>query len=149
MANSADPDQLAIDLDLCCLQRQGISGFSRTRVNKSYPRYIFVPQSCSNPMSHYWGFNFLQLMMSFLIGHTCHKAVIYLEDSHHASWLYEAIYYMTELGIRTQEIQRVDAVTSYRIGLETEEFPIFHSQYWKEQHWKGIILKLEKSCGRI
>ena len=35
MANSADPDQLAssIDLDLHCLQRQGISGFSRTRVN--------------------------------------------------------------------------------------------------------------------
>ena len=34
MANSADPDQLASsDLDLHCLQRQGISGFSRTRVN--------------------------------------------------------------------------------------------------------------------
>ena len=32
MANSADPDQLATDLDLHCLQRQGISGFSRTRV---------------------------------------------------------------------------------------------------------------------
>ena len=37
MANSADPDQLAsskpTDLDLHCLQRQGISGFSRTRYN--------------------------------------------------------------------------------------------------------------------
>ena len=33
MTNSADPDQLATDLDLHCLQRQGISGFSRTRVN--------------------------------------------------------------------------------------------------------------------
>ena len=37
MANSADPDQLAskkpTDLDLHCLQRQGISGFSRIRVN--------------------------------------------------------------------------------------------------------------------
>ena len=33
MANSADPDQLASsDLDLHCLQRQDISGFSRTRV---------------------------------------------------------------------------------------------------------------------
>ena len=36
MANSADPDQLAskkpTDLDLHCLQRQGIYGFSRTRV---------------------------------------------------------------------------------------------------------------------
>ena len=36
MANSADPDQLAsqkpTDLDLHCLQRQDISGFSRTRV---------------------------------------------------------------------------------------------------------------------
>ena len=32
MANSADPDQLASkDLDLHCLQRQGISGFSRTK----------------------------------------------------------------------------------------------------------------------
>ena len=39
MTNSADPDQLAskpTDLDLHCLQRQSISGFSRTRVNK-YP----------------------------------------------------------------------------------------------------------------
>ena len=33
MTNSADPDQLATDLDLYCLQRQGISGFSKTRVN--------------------------------------------------------------------------------------------------------------------
>ena len=35
MANSADPDQLAswTDLDLHCFQKQGISGFSRTRVN--------------------------------------------------------------------------------------------------------------------
>ena len=36
MANSADPDQLAskkpTDLDLNCLQRQDISGLSRTRV---------------------------------------------------------------------------------------------------------------------
>ena len=30
MANSTDPD-----LDLHCLQRQGISGLSRTRVNQS------------------------------------------------------------------------------------------------------------------
>ena len=39
MANSADPDQLAsekpTDLDLHCLQRQDISGFSRTRVKNS------------------------------------------------------------------------------------------------------------------
>ena len=35
MVNSADPDQLAkpTDLDLHCLQRQDISGFSRTRIN--------------------------------------------------------------------------------------------------------------------
>ena len=59
MANSAGPDQLAsseanwsgsiswllqkpIDLDLHCLQKQGISGFSRTRVKvptKLYPRW--------------------------------------------------------------------------------------------------------------
>ena len=35
MANSADPDQLALkptDLDLHFLQRQGISRFSRTRI---------------------------------------------------------------------------------------------------------------------
>ena len=36
MANSADSDQLAskkpTDLDIHCLQRQGISGYSRTRV---------------------------------------------------------------------------------------------------------------------
>ena len=38
MANSADLDQLASseanDLNLHCLQRQDLSGFSRTRVNK-------------------------------------------------------------------------------------------------------------------
>ena len=33
MANSADPDQKPTDLDLHCLQRQGISGFSRTRAD--------------------------------------------------------------------------------------------------------------------
>ena len=31
MTNSADPGQLASDLH--CLQREGISGFSRTRIN--------------------------------------------------------------------------------------------------------------------
>ena len=39
MANSAYPDQLAssepTDLELHCLQKQGISGFTRTRVNNS------------------------------------------------------------------------------------------------------------------
>ena len=40
MANSADPDQLASDLDLHCLQRQAISGFSMTRVKKKY-QYCF------------------------------------------------------------------------------------------------------------
>ena len=37
MTNNADPDQLAMkkpaDLDLHCLQKQGLSGFNRTRVN--------------------------------------------------------------------------------------------------------------------
>ena len=33
-ANSADPDQKPADLDLHCLQRQEISGFSRTRVKR-------------------------------------------------------------------------------------------------------------------
>ena len=38
MANSADPDQLAssTDLDLHCLQKQGIFGLSRTRVKVQY-----------------------------------------------------------------------------------------------------------------
>ena len=44
MANSADPDQLVLqkptDLDLHCLQRQGISGHSRTRVKAElYPTF--------------------------------------------------------------------------------------------------------------
>ena len=34
MANSAEPDQLASDLNLHCLQRQGISWFSRTMVKE-------------------------------------------------------------------------------------------------------------------
>ena len=33
MTNRADPDQKPTDLDLHCLQRQGIFRFSRTRVN--------------------------------------------------------------------------------------------------------------------
>ena len=44
MANNADPDQLAssepTDLDLHCLQRQGISGFSRTRVTIVPPQHF-------------------------------------------------------------------------------------------------------------
>ena len=32
MANSADPVKKPTDLDLHCLQRHGISGFSRTRI---------------------------------------------------------------------------------------------------------------------
>ena len=53
MANSADPDQLAwllkkpTDLDLHCLERQDISGFSRTRVNPGpvEPGYALLLQT--------------------------------------------------------------------------------------------------------
>ena len=43
MANSADPDQKPTDLDLHCLQRQDISGFSRTRqmANAKAERLLF------------------------------------------------------------------------------------------------------------
>ena len=47
MANSADPDQ-PTDLDLHCLQRQGISGFSRTRVNNIGRDITFRKHTCSN-----------------------------------------------------------------------------------------------------
>ena len=47
MANSEDPDQLAsseaTDLDLHCLQRQGISGFSRTRLILQATVPVFHP----------------------------------------------------------------------------------------------------------
>ena len=45
IANSADPDQLASS-DLHCLQRQGISGFSRTRVKKPAIRVVKAIQIC-------------------------------------------------------------------------------------------------------
>ena len=53
MANSIDPDQLALkptDLDLHCLQRQGISRFSRTRVKISVALQAskLVTCHCSN-----------------------------------------------------------------------------------------------------
>ena len=44
MVNSADPDQLASEEDLNCLQRQGLSGFSRMRV-KTYIRNWCRPRS--------------------------------------------------------------------------------------------------------
>ena len=57
MTNSADPDQLAFeeanwfqkptDLDLHCLQRQGISRISMTRVNLKYLQVDFIPVASS------------------------------------------------------------------------------------------------------
>ena len=45
MANSEDPDlKKPTDLDLHCLQRQGISGFSRTRVKIKLPQTPTPPQ---------------------------------------------------------------------------------------------------------
>ena len=56
MANSADPDQLAskkpTDLDLHCLQRQGISGLSRTRVNTGWHHYILINIQLSRSVFH-------------------------------------------------------------------------------------------------
>ena len=41
--NSADPDQKTTDLELHCLQRQSISGFSRTRVSLSISNlYLYL-----------------------------------------------------------------------------------------------------------
>ena len=51
MAKNADPDQLASpeqkpsDLDLHCLQRQDISGFSKTRVNLADLSDLIFPES--------------------------------------------------------------------------------------------------------
>ena len=60
MANSVYPDQLASeansDPDLHCLQRQGISGFSRTRVN------------CLTELL--WCFFFFRCIIEFVIIHT-------------------------------------------------------------------------------
>ena len=46
MANRADPDQLAseeaTDLDLHCLQRQGISRFSMTRVKRIIQKIVHI-----------------------------------------------------------------------------------------------------------
>ena len=53
MTNSVDPDQLAseeADLDLHCLQRQGISRLSRTRVNRIN---LFQCSAASNLGLHY------------------------------------------------------------------------------------------------
>ena len=51
MANSADSDQLASsDLDLHCLQRQDISGFSRTRVKEEY---LVTILGCGNFLALY------------------------------------------------------------------------------------------------
>ena len=49
MANSADPDQLT-DLDLHCLQRQVLSGFSRTRVKvcKNTMNFVENISKCNN-----------------------------------------------------------------------------------------------------
>ena len=44
MVNSADSDQKPTDLDLHCLQRQDISGFSRTRVMPLQIECIFQPK---------------------------------------------------------------------------------------------------------
>ena len=55
MANSADPVQKPTDLDLHCLQRQGISGLSRTRVkcieslDYCVMRYYPITKSRSEP----------------------------------------------------------------------------------------------------
>ena len=47
MTKSADPDQLAIDLDVHCLQWQGIPRFSRTKVNlgSAKPEYALPLQT--------------------------------------------------------------------------------------------------------
>ena len=67
MANSADPDQKPTDLDLHCLQRQGISGFSRTRVNISLNMahmLIFLLKKCEcicKSYSHFFSKNICEL----------------------------------------------------------------------------------------
>ena len=51
MTNSADPDHLVqkpTDLDLHCLQRQGMSRFSRTRVNLYRARLFFSGKKIIN-----------------------------------------------------------------------------------------------------
>ena len=55
MINSADPDQKATDLELLCLQRQGMSEFSRTGVNIPRPitRYIRSPNTVSQGIISY------------------------------------------------------------------------------------------------
>ena len=55
MPNSADPDQLAspTDLELQCLQRQGISGFNRTRVNSVSNVALIITAAHAQPQIFY------------------------------------------------------------------------------------------------
>ena len=61
MTNSADPDRLLqkpTDLSLHCLQRKGISGFNRTRVNirNKCIRFMIEHRHFSNHYSTNWWF---------------------------------------------------------------------------------------------
>ena len=56
MANSADPDQLASDLDLHCLQKQSISGFSRTRAKNKNGKELRCPVLKVNMYSRVVGY---------------------------------------------------------------------------------------------
>ena len=70
MTNSADPDQLASseDMDLHCLQRQGVSGLSRTRVN-----FYVLQYPCTLQVGNEGPDNYVQ--MCRLISLCClHKA---------------------------------------------------------------------------
>ena len=55
MANSADPDQ-STDLDLHCLQKQSISGFSRTWVKNKNGKELRCPVLKVNMYFHVVGY---------------------------------------------------------------------------------------------
>ena len=59
MANSADPDQKPTDLDLHCLQKQDISGFSRTRVKRKF--LFIVPDK-----AFFFFYYYQEVLISFL-----------------------------------------------------------------------------------
>ena len=100
MANSADPDQLASsDLDLHCLERQGISRFSRTRVE------YWDKQACANSVDPDKG-----LIRVYTICHSSSNILDTSTGSRMASFKFCDKYGLTHCSLETPEIPKIEIV---------------------------------------
>ena len=127
MANSTDPNQ-PIDLDQHCLQRQGISRFSRTRVK------MLIPTAADNILLFIYFFYYFS--KKIILGISCESSALQMMIHMKCQFLFSLENEKKKKKIKMPSAAVV--ISSLRVKMEQmEKMSILYLSFFRIGQWMG------------